>query len=98
MKTTASFTVASIDPRFLEVPRATLDWWDRRVACESCANCQVKFGDKDGGMRCSAAPVLDRHVRVRAGRWGGQPLGMYCIDASADGGPCGRDALLFVAR
>lgn len=71
---------------------ATLLWWEQRDTCRRCAHHEVgtlirPHGDGLGGERCRAAPA-ER----------GRREFLYCIDARLEGGPCGLDAKLFVAK
>ena len=88
-----------IDQRFLAPHPATLEWWDRRERCESCAHSRLKRGEgNEGVLRCARAqhpqPLVRRMLAARRTA----DLRPYCIDASDEGGECGPDAKLYQPR
>lgn len=73
----------TIDETFLTLHPATLEWFERRKNCETCAN----LAYKGSAMKCTAAPASHPHHRREF---------EDCIDARLDGQPCGPDAKLRV--
>ena len=76
---------------YLEVHPATQAWWGRREKCESCRHLTRRLHARDEvqheAMRCRAALKSPRASRPS--------LGIYCIDARDEDGPCGPEARLY---
>ena len=76
------------DERFLAVHPATSLWWGQRDQCETCRFFNLREGHEgEAIMRCIAALKFHRPSR--------EMLGIYCIDARSENGPCGPDAKLW---
>lgn len=86
-----------IDMTFLRPHPATAVWWSQRDQCAGCAHMVESPGALRGGMRCTVSPLGCETQRARAYETR-QIVGMYCIDARAEGGPCGPSAGLFSPR
>lgn len=70
-----------VDPRYLTLHPATALWWTQRGQCEGCIH------------MCRTTPeAMTCTVTRAASRSGYAP----CIDARAEGAPCGPEAKLWV--
>lgn len=80
-----------IDTRFLTVHPATMTWWDQRETCETCQHLVLREGrEGEAVMRCRQALTFHRPSRTE--------MGVYCIDARGDDGPCGPQARMYERR
>lgn len=80
-----------LDERFLSVHPATLVWWSRRDACQSCA--YMIPGEADRATKAMRCEKLPTKLPARIDKLDFT----YCIDArDSSGGACGPEATLRV--